>query len=69
MSITELIPVLQTLSRSDKLRLVQLLVRELVEEEGLTPLTGGNDYALWTPYNAYEASATLLKALDETKAT
>lgn len=69
MSLVELMPVLQTLSRSDKLRLVQLLVTELVEEEGLTPLAGGNAYPLWTPYNAYEASATLLKALDETKAT
>jgi hypothetical protein len=67
MSLVELLPVLQALPKDDKLRLMQFLVFELAKEEGITLLELGKTYSLWTPYNAFEAADTLLKALAEEK--
>jgi hypothetical protein len=69
MSLVELLPVLQALPRDDKLRLLQFLVVELAREEGVTLLEIGGPYPIWTPYNAFKAADTLLKALEEEKPT
>ena len=63
MSLVEIIPVLQALPRADKLRLLQFLVFELAQEEGVGWLNPETAYAIWTPYNAFEAADTLLQAL------
>lgn len=65
MPLTELLPILQQLPRADKLRLVQFLVSELAKEEGVPLLSSDGSYAVWTPYNAFSAADTLLKALAE----
>ena len=69
MSLVELLPVLQALPRDDKLRLLQFLAFELAKEEGVVPLETGETYPIWTPYNAFDAADTLLKALAEEKTT
>lgn len=67
--ITELLPQVQSLPRADKLRLMQLLVFELAREEGITLLQPDEDYPIWTPYNAFDAAATLLNVLKEEGST
>jgi hypothetical protein len=64
MSLTELLPSVQALPRSDKFRLVQELIAELAEEEGLA----AGEYPVWSPYDSHEAAAKLLKLLEEDQA-
>jgi hypothetical protein len=64
MSLAELIPVLQALPHADKLRLLQFLVFELAQEEGVSLLDPNLTYPIWTPFNAFEAADTLLQALE-----
>ncbi|RMF27927.1 MAG: hypothetical protein D6759_16785 [Chloroflexi bacterium] len=63
--VTELLPQIQALPRADKLRLMWFLVLELAREEGIVLLQPNQDYPIWTPYDAFDAAATLLKALEE----
>ena len=67
MLLNELLPTLQTMSRTDKLRLLQFLVFELAQEENIEWLEPNVAYPIWTPYNAFEAADTLLKVLEAEK--
>lgn len=67
MSLAELIPVLQALPHTDKLHLLQFLVFELAQEEGVSLFDPHLTYPIWTPYNAFEAADTLLQALEVDK--
>ncbi len=60
MSLTELRPSVQALPRSDRFRLVQELITELAQEEGWAE----GEYAVWSPYDAHEAAATLMQLLE-----
>ncbi|MGC1376778.1 MAG: Arc family DNA-binding protein [Anaerolineales bacterium] len=64
-SLTELFPVVQSLPHADKLRLMQALAAELARDEGIPLMEDAADYPVWSPYNAFDAAATLLQALDE----
>jgi hypothetical protein len=64
MSLVELLPTVRSLSRQDKLRLIQWLAGELAQTEELNPIPAGHSYTLWSPDQAYDASAVLLRALD-----
>ncbi len=68
MSLAEMVPSIQDLPRADKLRLMQLLVVGLAEDEGVPLLTAHAEYPIWSPINAFEAAETLTKMLDEHKA-
>ncbi len=68
MSLTELFPNVKLLPRADKLRLMQFLVVELAQEEGIALLTAGAEYPIWTPLNAFDAAETLMKMLENHKA-
>ena len=65
MSLSELLPMLQTLPRADKMRLIQLLVVNLAREEGVPLVEVGMHYPIWSPYDAFDAADSLLKMLDE----
>ena len=65
MSLSELLPVLQTLPRADKMRLIQFLVVDLAHEEGVPLVEVGTPYPIWSPSDAFDAAASLLKLLDE----
>ena len=67
--ITELLSKVQALPRVDKLRLMQFLVFELAREEGVALLQPGEDFPMWTPYDAFDAASTLLNALKEEQVT
>jgi len=64
MSMVELLPAVRSLSRRDKLRLIQMLAAELAQEEDPTPLVLGQTYPLWSPVQAYGAAAGLLGVLE-----
>jgi len=48
---------------------MQFLVFELAREEGVALLQPGEDYPMWTPYDAFDAASTLLNALKEEQIT
>ena len=63
MSLTELVPAIKMLPRADKLRLMQFLIIDLAQEEGIPLLAAEAEYPIWTPLNAFEAADTLLQML------
>ena len=66
MSLAEVLPEVQSLSRLDKVRLIQILARELEENEsGL--IESGRSYPISSPDCAFTAAAALLQALEEDK--
>jgi hypothetical protein len=65
MTLSELLPALHRLPRSDKLRVIQLLASDVAREEGDTATIAEGLYPMWSPYEAFEGAATLLRALDE----
>ena len=67
MSYSELLSTLQTLSRADKLKIMQFLVQELAAEEEALLLQPGATYAVWSPYNSHDATQKLATLLEEDK--
>jgi len=67
MSLAEVLPEVQTLSRLDKIRLIQFLAQELEHAEGEL-IEPGRAYPVWSPDTAFAAAAALLQALEEEKA-
>jgi hypothetical protein len=66
MSLTDVLPEVQSLSRLDKIRLIQFLAQELVrDEESL--IEPGRSYPVWSPDRAFTAAAALLQALEDEK--
>jgi hypothetical protein len=63
----ELINELRRLNRTEKLRVVHILVHELAIEEGVLDLQ--ETYEVWSPYDAPEAAAILTQMLQEDKET
>jgi hypothetical protein len=68
MSLAELVPAVKMLPRADKLRLMQFLVIDLAQEEGVPLLAADADYPIWTPLYAFEAAETLWQMLETHKA-
>ena len=66
MSLAEVLPEVQALSRVDKLRLIQLLAQDL-EQEARGLIEPGRSYPLPSPDRAFAAAQTLLQALAEDK--
>lgn len=65
MPLTQLVPILQELSHSDKLLLLDCLVSELLKESGLVPLDAQGKVTSQGLYDSFEAAAVLAKALAE----
>ncbi len=61
-ALAELIPHAKSLSRVDKLRLIQLLAEELAGDEG-AGIKANQSYAVWSPDSAFDAADVMLKAL------
>ncbi|MGK7878779.1 MAG: hypothetical protein AB4060_01565 [Crocosphaera sp.] len=73
MSVTELLPNLQKLSRSDKLKIMQFLIAELSKEEDyknlLSELQRDETYLINSPYDCFEAEHLMNQMLVEYKQT
>jgi hypothetical protein len=66
MSLAEVLPEVQTLSRLDKIRLIQILAQELEREESEL-IEPNRSYPVWSPDRAFTAAGALLEALDDEK--
>ena len=66
MEMTQLLPELRKLKRGEKLFVMQFLVSELAQEENelIQPDVA---YPVWSPYDAFDAAATMLNVLHESK--
>jgi hypothetical protein len=61
-ALAELIPEAKSLSRVDKLRLIQVLAEDLAtHENGAIP--ADQKYEVWSPDTAFSAADVMLKAL------
>jgi hypothetical protein len=65
MSITEIIPALRALPRSDKLRIARLLLDDLAGEDLLSALRQEQEFPLHTPEFGPGAAAQLARLLEE----
>ncbi len=65
MSIAEIIPVVQTLSRGEKFHLAQLLLEDLAKEELPAVFKEGQIYPIYTPEYSPNAAAQLARLLVE----
>jgi hypothetical protein len=61
MSLAEVLPDVQSLSRLDKIRLIQILAQEL-ERDAEDLIEPGKSYPLPSPDRAFNAAAALLQA-------
>lgn len=66
MSLTEVLPEVQTLSRLEKISLIEFLTQEL-ERDKDSLIEPGRSYPVWSPDRAYSAADTLLQVLAEDK--
>jgi len=62
MSLAEILPEVQGLSRLDRIRLIQILAQELEREESEL-IEPGRSYPVWSPDRAFTAADALLAAL------
>jgi hypothetical protein len=67
-NLPDLLPALHSLSRADKLRVIQHLVTDLAEEEGVPFFESGASYPVWTPLEAYNGAAVLMNMLETERA-
>ena len=68
MTLSELIPALHGLPRAEKLRAIQVLAADVAREEGDEGIASEGTYPIWSPYDAFEGAATLMRVLDEAAA-
>lgn len=62
----ELLNSLHTLSRADKLYIMQVLISELAQEE-TNLIKPDQSYPIWSPYDAFDAANTMLEVLQAAK--
>jgi hypothetical protein len=66
MSLAQVLPEVQSLSRLETIRLIQILAQDLERDEsGL--IESGRSYPVWSPDRAFTAAAALLQALEDEK--
>jgi len=66
MSLAEVLPSLKTLNRSEKLRVVKILIDEITQEEE-SFFESGAEYEIWSPYDSYDAAEKLRQMMEENK--
>jgi hypothetical protein len=63
MPLAQLMSQIQELPKIDKLRLMQFLATELVNEEDVNFFVANQEYPVWSPYNCSEAANVLMDLL------
>lgn len=67
MSLGELLPNINALSRAEKLQLIRLLAHDLAEGEESTLIPANRSYPVWSPDQAFSAAEAMLRALQDDK--
>jgi hypothetical protein len=65
MSIAEIIPAIQSLSRDEKVRIAKMLLEDLAREESQLVFKEEQVYPIYTPEFGPEAAAQLARLLEE----
>ncbi len=63
MTLTDLLPDIQKLSLSEKIKLIRILTEELDSNTSIYPLEANKSYDLPTPYNNFGAGEVLMKLI------
>jgi hypothetical protein len=64
MSLTDLIPLVNNLSQSDKLSLFKLLAAQIPDAE-LQVIFSASQYPIWSPYDVTEAANILMQMIQD----
>ena len=67
MTLSEHLPIIESLPRADKLRLIQLLAADVARDEGLALDVAGKTIPIWSPHDSFRGAATLLQILNDDK--
>lgn len=65
MSLAEVLPTVQQLSRRDKVKLARILLDDVDTEEDNLPLEANKSYYIATPYGMYGVAGKLIKTLEQ----
>jgi hypothetical protein len=65
MTLNEVLSDLHALPRADKLRLIQLMAADVAREDAVGLTDTEKAYPIWSPYDAFDGAATLLRVLNE----
>ncbi len=68
MTLAELLPDIQSLPRSEKLRLIQLIAADVARDDGSALDVADKTVPIWSPHDSFQGAATLLRVLDEDQA-
>jgi hypothetical protein len=68
MSLSELIPLVNNLSQSDKLSLFKLLAAQVPDAE-LQAIFSASEYPVWSPYDETEAANILMQMIENEQST
>ncbi len=69
MTLYEVLPTIQSLPRTDKLRLIQLLAAAVARDDGMVLDMADKTVPLWSPHDSFQGAATLLRVLDDDRGT
>jgi len=67
MTLSEMFPTIQSLTRTDKLRLIQLLAADVARADGIVLDMAEKTVPFWSPHDSFDGAATLLHVLGEDK--
>ena len=67
MSLDQMLLEIHSLSRGEKLRLIELLAHDLAGAENEPLILPHRSYPVWSPDTAFAAAATMLEFLDAAK--
>ncbi len=68
MTLAEVLPAARSLSATEKLKLIRILVEDLDMAEDISPLEPFKTYNLPTPYDSFGAGAVLMEFLSQSNA-
>jgi len=69
MTLAELLPALHGLPKCEKLRAIQLLAADVAREDGEMLVPSEAAYPVWSPFDAFDGAATLMRMLNDEKAS
>jgi len=69
MTLAEVLPAIQQLSATEKLKLIRILAEDLDIEEDISPLEPFKTYDLPTPYDSFGAGTILMDNLKQSDAS
>lgn len=64
MTLSELLPTIQSLPRADKLRLIQMLTADVGGVDDSAGAMADKTVPIWSPHDAIQGAATLLSVLE-----